>query len=144
MARRHPATGHLAVASAERGRVMSAELLREAAALMRERAKAATPGPWSEVREGESLGCLAVVAGSDDELDVAPAVIPTNAAHIASWHPGVALAVADWLDREADGMDLIAATTRVAIEIGGELTMQHSTHEEALTVARAYLGRGES
>jgi hypothetical protein len=45
-------------------------------------------------------------------------------------HPGVALAVADWLDVEARWADAPAAS-------GPET-------KAALTVARAYLGTGES
>lgn len=79
---------------------MSAETLRKAAALMRERAEAADTGhPWSAFRY--------IVAGGPPEStmgDVAstwPDTSGATAAHIASWHPTVALAVADWLDAEA-------------------------------------------
>lgn len=97
---------------------MNADLLRRAAQAMRERAEAATPGPWTY--DGNPSGAvwplpypatLAYVQPRRDELPVAYAipngdVIPTgtqvaNAEHIASWHPAVALAVADWLDDEA-------------------------------------------
>lgn len=82
---------------------MTAETLRRAATLMRERAESATPGPW-------------VVPGPDDEY-VGPADVvsdgePGNryiicehagvdALHIASWHPAVALAVAEAMDTAA-------------------------------------------
>jgi len=102
---------------------MSADLLRRAAALMRERAEDAAPSPWREVGDGELLGCYAVVCCGSAEFNVAPAVIPANAEHIASWHPAVALAVADWLD--------VTASTLVTYRAG---------YAEALTVARAYLG----
>jgi hypothetical protein len=106
---------------------MSAELLREAAALMRERAEAATAGPWECVLGEISAGNAA------DYTDVAVAVIgpkgddrqDDNAEHIASWHPAVALAVADWLEQES----------RVTCH------SDNPTRTQALAVARAYLGR---
>jgi len=79
---------------------MSAETLRRAAALMRERANSASDGPWttgeyamSVMSNGSNIlnGCC----DGDGYTDHA------DAEHIASWHPAVALAVADWLDDEA-------------------------------------------
>ena len=116
---------------------MSAEVLRKAAALMRERAEAASDGPWK--RFG-----MAGVAGKDWEVvderrvececgePVALLGCATNddAEHIASWHPAVALAVADWLDAEAD-------VDEVAREMGGR---GHTEESQCVAVARAYLG----
>lgn len=107
---------------------MSADLLRRAAASMRERANSATPGVWK-------LWGMSVYADQDgtSDLDTAVHIADTtheaglrtfNAAHIASWHPAVALAVADWLDAEA-----LYAETGTADPAPG-----------ALAVARAYLG----
>ena len=100
---------------------MSAERLREAAALMRSRAEAATPGPWgyyghsiirpSELRDGEAPSYSAAYHKEDAE-------------HIASMHPAVALAVADLLERAANDHD---ETPCPAIDA-------------ALAVADAYLG----
>lgn len=106
---------------------MSADVLRRAAALMRERAGAATPGPWTYEPAGESecgepnccyeywhdrvWGDGVVQAEIDDA---------GNAQHIASWHPVVALAVADWLD--------------------SEFSHPFGPTAEAIDVARAYLG----
>ena len=121
---------------------MSTELLREAAALMRERATAATPGPWSEVGDGELMGCFAVVAGGEDEFNVAPAIIPINAEHIASWHPVVALAVADWL--HTAGADLWAHGPLCICTTGCDAcddNLWEPHVRDALAVARAYLGR---
>lgn len=113
-----------------------ASILREAAALMRERALAATPerwmtdGPWWVDPPGEPIsettvecrtgvttypGRHLIVAGGWETRD-------EDMQHIASWHPAVALAVADWLDHEADMAD------------GWEYI-----HPSALAVARAYL-----
>lgn len=91
------------------------EEIREAAGLMRSRAEAATPGPWSDntpkrTRAGRHVGrrpdviepgafagdSLFLVTGST----AAPGTV-SDAAYIASWHPVVALAVADFLDLAA-------------------------------------------
>lgn len=95
-----------------------ADRLREAARVLRERAEAATPGPWTTDRffwkigstrgmpdgfwnavdgAGEVHGAL-VIAGGDEagERDVA---------YIATISPPFALAVADWLDEAADHME---------------------------------------
>jgi hypothetical protein len=79
---------------------MTAELLREAAALMRERAEAATPGPWMRAEPWDRA------VGQVDgpwvaETTALGQATAANAEHIASWHPAVALAVADWLDAVA-------------------------------------------
>ena len=85
---------------------MSAELLREAAALMRERAERAEQGRWKLW----GMQVMADPRGTGDVADaipVATAYTPSthpdqlrtfNATHIATWHPLVALAVADLLD----------------------------------------------
>ena len=52
--------------------------------------------------------------------------------HIASWHPGVALAVADWLDYAAEVDDF--NTQR------GYSSAAHGWVTRATNVARAYLG----
>jgi hypothetical protein len=102
---------------------VSAETLRRAAALMRERAEAATPGPWIGEYSGHT-GHVVMDAESTSALDHVASCSHYRAAfdseHIASWHPTVALAVADLLD-------VIATWDWVA-------------DPEALAVARAYLG----
>jgi len=112
---------------------MSADLLREAATLMRERAT--SPGvlesPWfvEVVDYGEEGNVLAVGPSGDPyPYDVARQVTPAadgsgNADHIASWHPAVALAVADWLD----------VTAKNSAPYRAEFP-------QALAVARTYLG----
>ena len=112
------------------------ETIRRAAASMRERAGAATNGGhgW---RVADLPGANEVWADRDaagyDAFMVATTATRLNpnpgtpghadATHIASWHPAVALAVADWLDREAVLHDAL----------GGAMP-------QALAVARAYLG----
>ncbi len=99
---------------------MSAETLRRAAALMRERARRAeravgTGGGWVATWDHS-------VAASDGAQIADCFDSGLTTAHIASWHPTVALAVADWLFEAARGVT--SAAHMVA----------------ALTVARAYLG----
>lgn len=101
---------------------MSADLLREAAALMRQRAEAATGATyhWKALDRpagGGGVWCGRVRIGVTDETLTGG---PSNAAHIASWHPAVALAVADWLDTAAEA---------------------DRPYPGSVAVARAYLGR---
>lgn len=111
-----------------------AETLRRAAALMRERAEAATPGPWRPVAGLWRTETFAAVIGPKGVPDDAgtwlmatgrgAASQEADADHAASWHPLVALAVADCLDA--------AATAWETGDVGWG---------EALAVARAYLGQ---
>jgi hypothetical protein len=102
--------------------------IRRAAALMREdaeRAQAAAPGPWYpddyRIRyQGEFPNDVCELGGAGR------AVFP----HIASWHPAVVLAVADWLDHEADRIQLGGPDIGVVIA-PGEV-------RRSLAVARAY------
>ena len=92
---------------------MSAETLRRAAALMRERADRAAE-PWFEVDD------LQPWFSSDGTR--------SDAEHIASWPPGVALEVAVWLDEAAD-------TYEPEPDAG-----DYTEFIRACVVARAYLG----
>ncbi len=109
---------------------MSADVLRRAATLMRERAEAATPGPWQThgqwVRQKMTWDQPSefVVSGC---ADAGIQRQRADAAHIASWHPAVALAVADWLD------DVATFGTPTDGHLRPCLV-------PALAVARAYLG----
>ena len=106
---------------------MTAELLREAAALMRERAEAATAGPW-EAEQGASGGWWieAPYTATIADIDIDHSV-PADAEHIASWHPAVALEVAGFLDFAAAYAD--------------QPEPQSPTVQFACAIARAYLGR---
>lgn len=123
------------------------ETLRAAAGLLRARAEVATPGPWRYVNR-EPCGSTIEYAVVQDSMDTLVADCgvtedewATGDAHyIATMHPGVAAALADWLDAEAAGWDLMSAAERVTVALGGEVTVRHSTWAEALTVARAVLG----
>lgn len=104
---------------------MSAENLREAASLMRERALTATDGPWTHGPHFQRANCASVFAGKRTEGHyLAMYATPADAEHIASWCPAVALTVADWLE----------VTAR---DVGTSSFAFHA----AIKVARAYLGR---
>jgi len=137
---------------------MIGETLRRAAALMRERAGAVRPSPWwvhytdpdmvwwgdqervrdldanpsatdAEIEETwNHAGDLVTVPGD-------PALPSTTALaeHIASWHPAVALAVADMLEAVAAYRDF---NERLLAVDDAEVFCER----EALAVARAYLG----
>lgn len=101
-------------------------ILCRAAALMRERAEAATPGQWT-VTFG-FVGARRVPFVSIPGQDGARMPRQDDAEHIAAWHPAVALAVADWLDLEAE------------FATGADPGLASN---EALAVARAYLGEAD-
>lgn len=125
---------------------MSAELLRRAAALMRERAEAATGGGFgwhvTDLAGGNEVWANRDAAGWDAFMvaSTATRLNPNpgergyaDAAHIASWHPAVALAVANWLDAVAD----LAPPDPHHADEECETCEQVAA---ALEVARAYLG----
>ena len=75
---------------------MSADLLREAVALMRSRAESATAGPWTSGPHFQRASCASVFAGKrTDAHYLAMYATTANAEHMAGMHPSVALAVAD-------------------------------------------------
>lgn len=114
---------------------MTAETLRRAAALMRERAEAATGSPWRAV-EGASFGWW---VERPHLGDVALDLHGENARHIASWHPTVALAVAEWLEDEAERIPPHA--THALTGGGMEIPIEAAP---AVILARLYLGENES
>lgn len=117
---------------------MSTEILREAAGLMRERAEAAMadlpeqrwkPGPTIDP---DNHGWFVASDIPEADWDTTVARLPYDydghtATHIASWHPAVALAVADWLGE--------CARLWEYGDVGPLMWKQ------ANAVARAYLGR---
>ena len=97
------------------------EELREAARLMRERAGHVPPPPWY-------LGTYDVTTGDGSNV-IASSGLTVRSQYVASWHPGVALAVADLLEREAALIDAqVFPQSDPAME------------RYPLAVARAYLG----
>lgn len=134
---------------------MSAELLREAARLMRERAGKATPGPWL----ANVLGSEGYAVTKDRDLSGPPRrrirvarcghedwdTDKHNAEHIASWHPAVSLDVADLL-KHVDGLPPVSNRDCVSLVGPDEPCGQclacsvHWLRNAATSLARAYLG----
>jgi hypothetical protein len=110
-----------------------ADEIRRAAALVREKAEAASPGPWHEMCMG-SEGCQVINDGHLRERKHVSfsgrkewKADHADAEYVAGMDPLVALAVAGWLE-SLDGI---------------EWSEHHSYSDElmyALKVARAYLG----
>lgn len=114
---------------------MSAELLRRAAAKMRENAQAATPSPWGRAStDGQGV---AVHHGSHDTVCLY--TDRPDAIHIASWHPAVALAVADWLDSAYRDWEF-SENSLGAMSVRAMSGRKNDPDPYALAVARAYLG----
>jgi hypothetical protein len=110
---------------------VSADLLRRAAKLMRDRAGATREPDQDAVRwyglDGDDEDVDALTYALVDQFRTSTA--RADAEHIASWHPAVALAVAYWLDgyaTEIDERPLHAPDCRAC--------------RPAVAVARAYLG----
>ena len=115
---------------------MSAQELRDAAALMRKRVRAATGSPWiafSARRGSDYIHGVTTDLDVDYGADVFVGCSQPDAIHIASWHPAVALAVADWLDATAREFDALGDPDLSAHPQDGRRTA-------ALAVARTYLG----
>jgi hypothetical protein len=127
---------------------MSAETLREAARLMRERAEGAEFAIGDKWRAESPAGGLHTLQYEhhgewvnafrcgpcedwtyDDNRHGYVGGLEEPAEHIASWHPAVALAVAAWLDACADYYE-------------AEPEYTHDGEDYALAVARAYLSPG--
>lgn len=110
-------------------KTLAAEL-REAASLMRERTQA-VPQEWRLVR-------TQIIAVGTDQLPgtdvIGECQVPARAAYVASMHPAVVLAVADWLENEAKAAVLVANAEDTASILG-------LPDSRAVAVARAYLGR---
>ena len=85
---------------------MSADLLRKAATILRERAEAATPGEWRDIPMGsEGSTILADPPVGRPSITTSRRVgrCPSfaDAEYIATMHPDVGLALADLLAQEA-------------------------------------------
>lgn len=132
---------------------MSAEVLRRAAALMRENAEAATPDicpEWTRSAVRHVARNCDIECWHEDGDPLLDSVVHDDdaswntwdrykdAPHIASWHPAVALTVARLLDDTAEtwemcdqDADFRAAVHTIAVGY---------TREHALKLARTYLG----
>lgn len=113
------------------------DLLREAVALMRKRTVNTTEGRW-ELGTTSTL-YMSGQAGYVMRVDGKPGVraslsaMPSDAEHMISWDPAVAVAVAGWLETVAD-MWVIPSEVR-------HYSARASVQECAVEVARAYLRR---
>lgn len=114
---------------------------------MRERAEAATSGPWEfRPRRGfQSMGHDPATIGFTDEAGyfvmVREGTWATEAdmGYMASWPPAVALAVADWLESAAGALSPpVPESALDVVDAGRMIAVADEGH--ALTVARAYLG----
>ena len=112
---------------------MSAQELRDAAERLRE-LSAAGPGgddyPWRAVRENARRGngsVVSVITKADESVFEDAYCSLTDATYIATMHPGVGLALADWLD-----------TTAERIGTPAQATLPQRQH--AFAVARLILG----
>ena len=131
---------------------MTAALLREAAALMRERAEAEPATGWvkCDFNDGDHRPLWGVANDAffnppaDEDVPWLAIEVHTGteatAEHIASWHPAVALAVADWLDDEANTGEQLRDVLR-EVEGRDDLNWEYGGLGKAMAVARAYLGR---
>ena len=118
-----------------------ADPLRRAAKLMRDRAALVPPAPWfSAIHDVTTHNGLDVIASSG---------LTVRAQYVASWHPGVAGAVAEWLELTGERAteELYRDETAYAdpdswfcnrcAEAFGE---NCTCWDRAFAVARAYLG----
>ena len=118
--------------------------LRAAAKAIRERARAATPGPWRPVAGIYGAETFAAVIGPEGKAEDAgtwlmatghgAASQEADADHAASMHPLVGAAFADLLDAVSHVVD--GATAEEADGLPAAC-------RAAVTAARAYLGTGE-
>lgn len=130
---------------------LPAAMLSRAATAIRATSVSAYPGPWIS---DDSEDCWRLHSAPDPHFPTAQILKapkhgtpyaeywpdgPT-AAHITAWHPGVALAVADWLDATAADMD------NVAEDYGGwdKLPGDDPTWKAALKAACTFLGESDA
>ena len=110
------------------------EELRSAASTLRRTAEQATPGPWAPADGSIPYGHRVGTADQTDWVAWTGAITEerseADAAHIATMHPGVSNALADWLD-------LFAATE---FDPEADVMETDRRHECALAVARAING----
>lgn len=115
---------------------MSADLLRRAATLMRERAEAATftRSPWGV----DEVGAVWAQEADGQHVPISRQSTDRDAEHIASWHPAVALAVAKAMDDVAQAWEISDGWARDLDD--DPIRFEDTVDGGWLKVARAYLG----
>ena len=122
---------------------MSAARLREAAKALRERAEDATPGPWF-LDKGGAAGVYTAPDPTPTSVDIAWSHDLGVEAYIAMMHPGVALALADWLGVQARRAEEVADSLPFgSSSLPAILEVSVTGWAEALRVAEAILGGDE-
>ncbi len=106
-----------------------ADTIRRAATLMRQRAQAATPGPW-HIGNAVNPTTPCNIHTFPGAQPIADDVGWLDAEHIAAMHPDVAALIADWLAFEALRLDETAA----------DAAADESRGIYALDISRTYLG----
>ena len=106
-----------------------AQELRDAAQRLRTLAEAATPGPWEADLEFTTVDATPIRRRQQTQYRGAVASLYTTAdtEFIAAMHPGVALALADWL-------------AQAAIHVKGGSLSGHPMSDRAIAVARLING----
>ena len=120
---------------------MSAAVLRQAAAALRERADDATPGPWSSGGNAVRVGREAIA------LTYTPFDRATDhdqkrkdAAYIAAVHPWIGQEIAVLLDQIAERVEAISDATPT-VEFGERVAAGNLTgYTQALVIARLING----
>ena len=121
------------------------ETIRQAVQLMRTNAQAATAGPWTTAlvwspdatvtsgiySDAHPTGTAKSVVVGSRRRGTGGVRDPRDARHMASWQPVVALAVADWLEDEAERID----STPYMVDAD----WIERNYRAALAVARAYI-----
>lgn len=125
-----------------------AETIATAAGLMRERAEAATPGPWRPVAgiwQDETFAAVIDIKGVAGDAGTwlmatgrGAACQEADADHAASWHPLVVLEVAGWLDGRA--RDAKRAFPKAHGRWSFASCDDPAGIDAALKISRAYLG----
>jgi hypothetical protein len=114
---------------------MSAAELRKAAETLRHLTTQATEGPWVQ-----HPGARQLIVTADGTEVVARQCAVANAPYVARMHPGVGLALADWLDDIAAGWMWDDEEPGVVDFDGDRLTFEESLDTRALTLARLING----
>lgn len=125
----------------------SADTIRRAATLLRERATVARPGPWRTGTHAHRTLYTRATPGQPKTGELSGLMdTPADAAHTAALHPGVAIAIADLLEAIATEMDDYgsviedAGAVKVAPAADGFHYDEAPPWTKALATARAYLG----